>query len=477
MTISELHALYVSGTLTPLQVVEDVISALMTDEHNILEQTMYDEAREAAKQLRTVEEGNLLWGIPFLVKDNITVANTITTGSSKILENYVSPFDAEVITRLKQLKAIPIAKTTLDELGMGGRGTTGHKGITSNPYDLPKRRVVGGSSSGSASGVASGYVPFALGSDTGDSIRKPASYAGIVGFKPTWGAISRYGLFSFMPTLDHVGFFTRTVLDAALLLEVTSGKDHKDATSRTKTALNYMDALMKPVKGQKIAVLKPLITLYKDKTLISEFTKLIESLKAEGVTVDYVDFDEKLLAAIYPTYLVLSCAESTSSNAALTGVAFGKRANGASFEEIVTKSRSENIGTQAKIRFLIGEYVLQKENYEAYYENAQRARRLIVEKTNEIFNEYDFILAPASPRTAPLFSEKDEQNSEIIHNHLAVGNFGGFPSLTLPLALSEGLPLGVNLTAKTDDDARLLNIAWHIEQITGLYNLHVGWDK
>lgn len=477
MTISELHALYVSGTLTPLQVVEDIISALSADEHNILEQTLFAEARAVAKQLRTVEEDNLLWGIPFLVKDNIAIANTVTTGSSKILENYVSPFDAEVITRLKQLKAIPIAKTTLDELGMGGRGTTGHKGITSNPYDLPKRRVVGGSSSGSASGVASGYVPFALGSDTGDSIRKPASYAGIVGFKPTWGAVSRYGLFSFMPTFDHIGFFTRTVLDAALLLDVTNGKDQKDATSRDQHTQSYTATLMSPVKGQKVAILKPLWALYKDKTLITQFTKLTEALKAEGVEVHYVDFDEKLLAAIYPTYLILSCAEATSSNAALTGIAFGKREGGQSFAEIVTKTRSENIGTQAKIRFLIGEYVLQKENYEAYYKNAQRARRLIVENINKIFGDYDFILAPAAPNTAPFFSEENEPNSEIIHNHLAISNFGGFPSLTLPLALSNGLPLGVNLIAKTEDDARLLNIAWHIEQITGMYNLHVGWDK
>ncbi|HZJ89293.1 MAG TPA: amidase family protein [Bacilli bacterium] len=468
MTIGELHALYVSGTVTPLQVIEDVISALSNDENNILEATMYDEARLAAKEIGPVEEGNLLWGIPFLVKDNIAVKDYVTSGSSKILKNFITPFDAAVIKKLRKHKAIPVAKTTLDELSMGGRGTTGHKGVTFNPYDKNKELIVGGSSSGSASGVASGYVPFALGSDTGDSIRKPASYTGLVGFKPTWGKVNREGLFSFMPTFDHLGFFTRSVSDAALLLNVT--QEQKDSSDNIENITNDL-------KGARIAVIKPLLALYKNKALLARFKTLLKELEAKGAVISYVDFDEKLLEAIYPTYLILSCAEATSSNANLTGITFGERSQGESYEEIITKTRSENIGRQAKIRFLIGEFVLRRENYEAYYKNAQKARGLIVTAINKIFENYDFIIAPSAPSVAPKVNDKSENGTEVIENHLAIANFGGYPSITVPLLLTDNLPIGINLTGPVNSDAALLSAAWNIEEITGLYNLHVGWEN
>lgn len=467
MTIGELHALYVSGTVTPLQVVEDVISALSADKNNILEATLYEEARLVAKNIGVVEEGNLLWGIPFLVKDNIAIKNSVTSGSSEMLKDFITPFDADVISKLKILKAIPIAKTTLDELSMGGRGTTGHKGVTLNPYDKDKELIAGGSSSGSASGVASGYVPFALGSDTGDSIRKPASYTGLVGFKPTWGKISRTGLFSFMATFDHVGFFTRSVSDAALLLNATNEKKTHD----------YVSDITNSIKDVKVAVIRPLLALYKNEALLAAFNDLLRELEEKGAMITYVDFDDKLLSAIYPTYLILSCAEATSSNANLTGMTFGTAGKGASFEEMITNTRSKNIGSQAKIRLLIGEFVLRKENYDAYYINAQKARGLIVEAVNEVFKDHDFIIAPASPNVAPKINGHDKKGTEVIENHLAIANFGGFPSITVPLTMINNLPIGVNLTGAADRDKELLSAAWNIEEITGLYNLHVGWDE
>ncbi|MDY0214567.1 MAG: amidase family protein [Bacilli bacterium] len=475
LTIAELHALYVSGLTTPLNVVNEVISALEKDENNILEQTMYEEARLFAASLKEVEIDNLLWGIPFLVKDNIATKGVETTGSSNILNGYVSLFDAEVIKRLKDQKAIPIAKTTMDELGMGGKGMTGHKGITINPYSKDKLRIVGGSSSGSASGVASGYVPFALASDTGDSIRKPASLAGLVGFKPTWGELSRYGLFAFMPTLDHLGFFSRSVYDASLLYESMRGYDPKDFTSNNnQNHVNSLETLSKPLKDRKIAVIEPVFARLRNEAVISEFNNLVQKLEEAGATVIFVSFDEKLLKAILPTYLILSCSESTASNASLSGINFGNKKEGSSYEEIVLNTRTEGFTKRIKFRFLLGDYSLGKNNRHAFYERAQKARALIVKAVNEVLDDFDVIMLPAAPSHAPVLNKVDEPNSEIENNYLAIGNLGGFPSLTIPFALDKGLPLGINITGKVFDDHTVLSVGYQIEQITNLYNLHAG---
>ena len=477
LTISELHALYVSGMTTPLNVVNEVIDALIKDKNNILEATMFDEARDFAATLKAVEEDNLLWGIPFLVKDNFATKGIETNGSSNILNGYIPLFDAEVVARLKALKAIPIAKTTLDELGMGGKGITGHKGITYNPYGEEKTRIVGGSSSGSASGVASGYVPFSLGSDTGDSIRKPASWAGIVGFKPTWGEISRFGLYSFMPTLDHVGFFTRSVYESAYLYEVTKGFDEKDFTTNIKPSPSVLSDITTPLKGRKIAVLKPIMDVMRNQNLIKEFNSLVQKLKDQGAIVDFIPFDEAILAAILPTYFMLSCAETITCNANLTGINFGNKVDGTSYEEIVLNTRTAGFSSKIKYRFLLGNFVLQKSKRNAYYDRAQRGRRIIVDAFNALFEKYDTLLLPAAPSHAPRIGEKSEPNSEIENNYMAIANFGGYPSITLPLGLDKGLPLGVNLTAHIHQDAKLLSIAYQIEQLTNLYNLHVGQVK
>lgn len=475
LTISELHALYVSGLTTPLNVVNEVIAALEQDQNNILEAPMYEEARALAASLKEVEVDNLLWGIPFLVKDNIATKGIETTGSSHILKGYVSLFDAEIIRKLKNHKAIPIAKTTMDELGMGGRGSTGHKGLTLNPYSKQELRIVGGSSSGSASGVASGYVPFALASDTGDSVRKPASLAGLVGFKPTWGEVSRYGLFAFMPSLDHLGFFSRSVYDAALLYEATRGYDKKDLTSNNlKEHKNSLLSLDKKLKGRKIAVIKPIFARMKNKTLIAEFNNLVSKLAANGAQVDFIDFDKNILNAILPTYQILSCSEATASNANLTGVNFGNKVEGETYEESIFKTRSAGFSKRIKYRFLLGNYSLKKENRAAYYDKAQKARRVIVDAFNEVLAKYDAIMLPAAPSHAPLVNKKAEPNSELENNYMAYANFGGLPSLTVPLALDKGLPLGINITGKAFSDADILNLGYQIEQLTELYNLHVG---
>ena len=453
LTMAELHELYVSGKATPLDVVNEVIEALTKDKNNILEKTMYEEARSMAQSLTQVEKDNLLWGIPFLVKDNIAMKGIETTCllytsieevikhiEKVTLQRHDFPYEIDGIvvkvndiTKYDELgytaKQIHLGEVTLIDYNRAGNplvelvtepdlrsadeamafveavreivtfleisdgkmeegslrcdvnislrpvgvskfgnkveiknmnsisnigkaieteikrqselldkgcllytSETGHKGITYNPYGKERTRIVGGSSSGSASGVASGYVPFAVGSDTGDSIRKPASFAGLVGFKPTWGEISRFGLFAFMPTLDHVGFFTRSVSEARVLFEKTRGYDKKDATS----VMNVPSKTEKEatLKGKKVAVLEPIFALMKNKLLIKEFHNLVDKLRQAGTVVDFVPFDKNLLAAIFPTYFILSCAEANVSNACLTGIGFGNKEDGASYEDV-----------------------------------------------------------------------------------------------------------------------------------------------
>ena len=341
-----------------------------------------------------------------------------------------------------------LGKTTLDELAMGGTGTSGHLGKTYNPWDESHRRMVGGSSCGSAALVAAGAVPFALGSDTGDSVRKPAGYAGLVGIKPTWGRISRFGLFPFAPSLDAVGYFTRSVDDAAILLETLAGRDEKDSTSSEKTVDSYRNYKDISVSGMKVAVLDDLMDTIRDKKIAKDIDRLISHLQERGVEVLHVRFGEEMLRSIYITYFVISCAEATSNDANLDGIKFGPYPGGKTYEELFLR--------------------------------AQRNRAKIVGRTNEILEECDFFLTPAAPGPAPFFDEQSDRLSDaylIADNHLALGNFAGLPSITLPLSFEEGLPLGANLTGRPFDEKRLFALSSLLEEETGLRNLSVRERK
>jgi aspartyl-tRNA(Asn)/glutamyl-tRNA(Gln) amidotransferase subunit A len=260
LTIREIHEALVSKKVTPLELVLESLKRAEADTNNCFEYIAKDEAIEFAKSLGEPEENNLLWGIPYLLKDNFSTKNIPTTASSNILNNYVPVFDATVVKKLKDAKAILIGKTTLDELAMGGTGMSGHKGITYNPYDDKNERLCGGSSCGSAAGVSSAITPFSIGSDTGDSVRKPASFNALVGIKPTWGRISRYGLFSFANSLDHVAYFTRSVEDSAIVLSALAGRDDKDMTSSFEKVDNYLD--LKSAKGSRIAVISEIFDYF-----------------------------------------------------------------------------------------------------------------------------------------------------------------------------------------------------------------------
>jgi len=480
-SILELHALLVSKKVTPLDLVKDVIELAKKDNNNAFEYIMENEAIEMVSNLGEVEENNPLWGIPFVIKDNMSTKDVPTTGSSNILNGYIPVFDATVVERLKAAKAIPVGKATLDELAMGGTGTSGHLGMTYNPYDESHTRLVGGSSCGSAAVTASGIVPFALASDTGDSTRKPASFAGLVGIKPTWGRISRYGLFPFAPSLDTVGVFTRNVEDAAIVTEVLSGRDNRDSTSSTIPVEHYYEELKKPCNCKKIAVIKEIVEAIKDKEVLDAFSKTLVGFMNRGYQVSEVSVSTELLASLFPTYFVISCAEATSNNANMDGIKFGPLSNGTTFEEVVTNARTKGFSELIKRRFVIGSFALMKENQNELFVRAQKNRRRIVETVNAILRDNDFIYLPAAPGIAPKVDETSDRLSDeylIADNHLVLGNFAGLPSITLPIGFKEGMPFGANLMGRAFKEKELFKVSYELEQITGFANIYAkGGNK
>ena len=416
-----------------------------------------------------------LAGIPCAIKDNISTKGILTTASSNILKNYVPFYDATVVEKLKKAGTISIGKTVLDELAMGGTGTTGHTGPTRNPWD--KDRLIGGSSCGSAAAVALGIVPFALGSDTGDSIRKPAAYGGIVGYKPTYGLISRFGLFPFACSLDHVGCFTRSVKDVAYVLDCVKGKDARDMTSLPDSKVSFSEEITTDIKGKKLFYIKEMLdrdTYASDidedlEAIISNFETIVEDYKKLGASVEAVSFDTKLLEAIFPTYFAISCAEATSNNSNLTGIIFGPRGEGDSIEKIMFDARTKGFSELIKRRFVTGSFILQKENQEKLFLNAQRVRRLIVDKMTELFKTYDGLILPAAGGIAPKFKsetvDKLSKRNLILENHLAIGNFGGFPSITIPCGFVKEMPIGLSITGGIKKDLDVLSIAYALESI------------
>ncbi len=476
LTIKEIHEALLEGKTNPVELTKEALKRAKENEDNAFEMIIEEDALKKAEELSKlpVPKDNYLFGIPYIAKDNFSTKGYETTASSNILNGYVPLFDATVIKLLNEAGAILIAKSTLDELAMGGTGTSGHKGITYNPWDKSHTRLVGGSSCGSAAAVSDAIVPFALGSDTGDSVRKPASYAGLVGFKPTWGLVSRFGLFPFAPSLDHVAYFTRSVFDSALATELLSKHDENDSTSSYKERPNYLD-LNSSVEGKKIAVINGIYKTIQDKKVIEDFDKSIEFLKKNGAKVDFIDVDTDLLKAIYPSYIVISCAEATSNDANLDGIKFGPNYGGKTYSEVMFNARTKGFSALIKRRFVIGSYALMRENQEEVFLRAQRARHLIVNTFNKIFETYDAVYCPAAPSIAPLINKSSENINEdfmIADNWLAIGNFGGYPSITLPIGLENDMPFGANLMCKPFDEVNLFNIALKIEEGTGLKNLN-----
>jgi len=479
-SILELHELLVAKKVTPVDLTKDAIELAKKDNNNAFEYIMESEALEIASNLGEVEENNPLWGIPFVIKDNMSTKNVPTTASSNILKGYIPVFDATVVERLKNAKAVPIGKTTLDELAMGGTGTSGHLGVTYNPWDKSKTRLVGGSSCGSAAATAAGIVPFALASDTGDSTRKPASYAALVGLKPTWGRISRYGLFPFAPSLDTVGIFARNVTDVAIVTEVLSGRDNRDSTSSTKPVDEYYKNLKNSCEKRRISIIKEIVESVKDKYVLDAFNKTLEGLKKRGFEINEVSLPNDLLLSLFPTYFVISCAEATSNNANMDGIKFGPLSNGSTFEEVMSDARTKGFGELIKRRFVIGSFALMKENQHDLFLRAQKNRRRIVEAINNILKDNDFIYLPAAPSIAPKINESSDRLSDeylIADNHMVLGNFAGLPSITLPIGFKDGMPFGANLMGRAFEEMSLFQASYELEQVTGLANIYAKGEN
>ena len=464
--IVELHKELKDGEVTS----KELINESLLKSHEVGEKynafvTIIDDAKE------TEVTDNLLSAIPYGIKDNYSTKGILSTGSSNTLKDYVPFFTATAIENLEKSGAVAVNKTVMDEFGMGGTGTTGHTGIVRNPWD--PTRICAGSSAGSACAVASGVYPYATGSDTGDSIRKPAAYCGIVGYKPTYGMISRYGLFAFASSLDHCGVLTRSVEDAAIVVDSMKGIDKNDMTSWDSSTINLYESLKNDVKGKKVCYIKELCNLDEYENASSElkehlsiFHKTLENFKDLGVEVEEVSVDRNLLEASNSVYNVISSAEATSNMSNLTGLSFGPRAEGKTYEELMRDYRTKNFSTLIKRRFIIGSYVLQAENKDRYFHNAQKVRRLLVDTWNNLFKEYDAVVLPVGIGPAKKIDELDKKyDSRVsaLDEHLNIGNFGGFPSITIPNGFVNKLPVALNITGKCYDDANVLSIAHALE--------------
>ena len=465
-SIKELHEDLVNKKVTSKELVSESLEKC----HSIQDKTnAFVTIIDDAEEKEVTDE--LVSGIPFGIKDNFSTKDILSTGSSNTLKDYVPFFDATAVLNLKKKGAVGVTKTVMDELGMGGTGTTGHTGVVHNPWSYD--RMTAGSSAGSAASVACGCYPFALGSDTGDSIRKPAAYCGIVGYKPTYGMISRYGLFPFACSLDTVGVLSRSVEDAAIAVDAMKGIDPKDMTSWDSSDIELYNSLNKDVKGKKLFYIKEIVDIdnYENpsddlKSHLENFNKTIELCKSLGISVTGVSIDKALLNAVASVYVVISCAEATSNMSNLTGIIFGPRGNGESPMEMMKDHRTKGFSPLIKRRFVIGSYVLQRENQEKYFINAKRVRRLIVDKMNELFEEYDGLILPVGSGPAKFIEGSKNAlsaSNSILEEHLQIGNFGGFPSITIPNGFVSNLPVGVNITGKVKDDINVLNIAYALE--------------
>lgn len=473
-SLEEIHAALKEGKVTSSQLTKEALERAHASQEELNSfVTILDDAKE--------EEitDNVLSGIPCAVKDNLSTKGVLTTASSNILADYVPVFDGACIEKLKESGAVMMGKTVMDELGMGGTGTTGHTGVVRNPWDITRQTA--GSSAGSAAAVAKGIVPYALGTDTGDSIRKPAGYCGVVGYKPTYGLVSRWGLFAFASSMDHVGCFTRKVKDVAYVIDAIKGIDERDMTSIDSSNINLVDSYTTDVKGKKLFYIKELNDELKNTPeFYDNFMKTIEYAKECGMEVCEESIDENILRSLYPSYMAISCAEATSNNSNLTGIPFGNRKEGHTPAEVMINTRTEGFSELIRRRFVLGSFILQKENQEKLFLNAQRIRRMVVDKMTELFEKYDGLIMPNTNTIAPHFGENSDVMSDnylLFAENLVIGNFGGFPSITIPSGTIEDMPVAVNITGPIKTDSTVINMAAALEEKIGFVPLNVKEEK
>ena len=415
-------------------------------------------------------EATLLTGIPVGIKDNICTEGITTTCASKMLYNFVPPYDATVTKRLKNEGAVILGKLNMDEFAMGSSTESSYLKKTKNPYDLT--RVPGGSSGGSAASVSADLAPYALGSDTGGSIRQPAAFCGNVGLKPTYGLVSRFGLIAFASSLDQIGSFTKDVTDCAIVLNAIAGYDKMDSTSVDADKTDYTKALGLPLKGMKIGVPKQ----YLESGIQTEIKEAVENaIKVyEMLGAECEECSLPLSKFALPAYYLISSAEASSNLARFDGIKYGYRAEEYhGLTDLYEITRSEGFGEEVKRRIMLGTYALSSGYYDAYYKKAQQVRGLIKRDFAACFGKYDVLLTPTTPTTAYKFGEKSDPVAMYMGDICTVAvNIAGLPAISIPAGLDKkGMPIGIQLIANSLDERKLLTAAFAYERETGYEKL------
>lgn len=466
LDIKKIHELLLAKEITPLDLVMESYQKI--EENSDLNSFITlnkTEAIEYAKKLSTeeVDKDNLLWGIPIAIKDNISTKDIRTTCASHMLENYVPIYDATVIEKIKEQKMIIIGKTNMDEFAMGSTSRTSYFGPPKNPLD--KTKITGGSSGGSAACVAGKLVPLALGTDTGGSIRQPASYTGIVGMKPTYGRVSRYGLIAFASSLDQIGPMTRNVYENALLLNSITGKDERDLTSSPKETEDYTRLIGKSIKGMKIAIPKYFVSDIVSTEIIEKFNNVVNLLKENECVVEYVDM--KFLDQAVTLYQIIAMGEASSNLARFDGVKYGYRSsNSNTIEEMYANTRSEGFGKEVKRRIMVGSYLLSGDNAKIYYDKALSIRNAIKKEFDHIFSNYDYILGPTTTTVAYNLDENlDDPTKSFMDDVLVIPvNMAGLPGISIPMGTNkDNMPIGLHIIGNHFEEAKMYQIASFLE--------------
>ncbi|WP_105995635.1 Asp-tRNA(Asn)/Glu-tRNA(Gln) amidotransferase subunit GatA [Staphylococcus agnetis] len=479
-SIENLQKLIKENKIKPSEIVKDIYDAieetdpqiksfLALDKENALKKAEELDQKQAAGEI----EGKL-FGIPMGIKDNIITEGLETTCASKMLEGFVPIYESTVMKKLHAENGVLIGKVNLDEFAMGGSTETSYFKKTVNPFD--HKAVPGGSSGGSAAAVAAGLVPFTLGTDTGGSIRQPAAYCGVVGLKPTYGRVSRFGLVAFASSLDQIGPLTRNVKDNAIVLEAIVGEDELDSTSAPNVSNDFTSDIGKDISGMKIALPKEYIGEGVDEEVKASVLKAVETLKSLGATVEEVSLPRTPYGI--PSYYVIASAEASSNLARFDGIRYGYHSKDASnLEELYKMSRSEGFGEEVKRRIFLGTYVLSSGYYDAYYKKAQKVRTLIKNDFENVFDNYDVVIGPTTPTVAfDLGSEIDDPLTMYANDLLTTPvNLAGLPGISIPCGLAEnGRPIGLQLIGKPFDEKTLYRVAYQFET---QFNLHDHYHK
>lgn len=469
LSILEIHNKLKNKEIKPVDLVRETFERIEENsELNGFITLNKEEAIKEAIELENLEVDNILFGIPIAVKDNIVTKNLRTTCASKMLENFVPPYDATVVKKLKEKHMIIIGKTNMDEFAMGSTSQTSYFGAPHNPWD--SSRIAGGSSGGSASVVSSRIVPAALGSDTGGSIRQPASYTGIVGMKPTYGRVSRYGLIAFASSLDQIGPMTRDVYENAILLNALVGCDNHDLTSVDREEEDFTRLIGKGIAGIKIAVPNYFVSEVVDKEIVKKVEEMVDLFRKNGAIVDYVDLP--YLENSVTLYQIIAMGEASSNLARFDGVRFGySNPNSKDVEELYRKSRQDGFGDEVKRRIMVGSYLLSGENAKIYYNKALQVRDDICQSFKNCFKDYDLIIGPTTTTVAYHLGEgMDDPLKTFLDDVLVIPvNMAGLPGMNVPIGFSkENMPVGMHIIGNYFEEAKMYQLAAFVEKILNL---------